>query len=190
MEHLSRFPGVGQKSALRMALYLLKRPESEAIALSESLLKMRTETQFCTQCFNLSDGELCQVCSSPSRDEGLVCVVKDFQDVIAIENTGQFRGRYHVLGGLISPVDGIGPNDIKIPHLLNRVEQGEIKEAIIALSATLEGDTTEYYLAKKLKALGVEVSTLSKGISVGGELEYADEMSLAQSIKNRVRMKS
>ncbi len=188
VEQLSRFPGIGQKSALRMALFLLKRPESETIALSEAILKMRTEIKFCKQCFNLSDGELCNVCASPSKDESVVCVVKDFQDVIAIENTGQYNGHYHVLGGLISPVDGVGPNDIKIPQLLNRASDGTIKEAIIALSATLEGDTTEYYIAKKLREIGVEVSTLSKGISVGGELEYADEMSLARSIKNRIKM--
>jgi recombination protein RecR len=188
VEQLSRFPGIGQKSALRMALFLLKRPEAETIALGDAILKMRTEIKFCKQCFNLSDADLCNVCNSPSKDESVVCVVKDFQDVIAIENTGQYNGHYHVLGGLISPVDGVGPSDIKIPQLLSRASSGVIKEAIIALSATLEGDTTEYYIAKKLRELGVDVSTLSKGISVGGELEYADEMSLARSIKNRIKM--
>ena len=186
VEHLSRFPGVGKKSALRMALFLLKRSEGETIELSESLLKMRTQIQYCQQCFNLSDGPLCNVCSSPSKDISIVCIVKDFQDVIAIENTGQYNGLFHVLGGLISPVDGIGPSDVKIPELLSRVKGNDIKEAVIALSSTLEGDTTEYYIAKKLREIGVKVSTLSKGIAVGGELEYADEITLARSIKNRV----
>lgn len=186
VEHLSRFPGVGKKSALRMALFLLKRSEGETIELSEALLKMRTQIQYCEQCFNLSDGPLCNVCSSPSKDTSTVCIVKDFQDVIAIENTGQYNGLFHVLGGLVSPVDGIGPSDVKIPELLSRVKQNDIKEAVIALSSTLEGDTTEYYIAKKLRDLGVQVSTLSKGIAVGGELEYADEITLARSIKNRV----
>lgn len=186
VEHLSRFPGVGKKSALRMALFLLKRSEGETIELCESLLKMRTQIQYCQQCFNLSDGPLCNVCSSPSKDISIVCIVKDFQDVIAIENTGQYNGLFHVLGGLISPVDGIGPSDVKIPELLSRVKGNDIKEAVIALSSTLEGDTTEYYIAKKLREIGVKVSTLSKGIAVGGELEYADEITLARSIKNRV----
>jgi len=147
---------------------------------------MRTQIQYCQQCFNLSDGPLCNVCSSPSKDISIVCIVKDFQDVIAIENTGQYNGLFHVLGGLISPVDGIGPSDVKIPELLSRVKENDIKEAVIALSSTLEGDTTEYYIAKKLREIGVKVSTLSKGIAVGGELEYADEITLARSIKNRV----
>lgn len=188
VEQLSRFPGVGQKSALRMVLFLLKQTESDTVALSQALLKMRTEIQFCEKCFNISDAKLCNVCNSPSKDERIVCIVKDFQDVIAIENTGQYNGHYHVLGGLISPVDGIGPSNIKIPELLDRVGQGHIKEAIIALSSTLEGDTTEYYIAKKLKEMGVNVTSLSKGIAVGGELEYADEITLARSIKNRVTM--
>ena len=188
VEQLSKFPGVGHKSALRMALHLLKKSEGDTIDISQALINMRTEIKFCRQCFNISDAELCNVCNSPSKDESVVCVVKDFQDVIAIENTGQYNGHFHVLGGLISPVDGIGPSDIKIPQLLTRVEQGTIKEAIIALSSTLEGDTTEYYIAKKLRELNLKVSTLSKGISVGGELEYADEMTLARSIRNRVNL--
>lgn len=186
VEQLSRFPGVGKKSALRMALFLLKRSEGDTVVLSDALLKMRTQIQYCNQCFNLSDAPLCNVCSSPSKDASIVCIVKDFQDVIAIENTGQYHGLFHVLGGLISPVDGVGPSDVKIPELLNRVKENNIKEAVIALSSTLEGDTTEYYIAKKLSDLGVKVSTLSKGIAVGGELEYADEITLARSIKNRI----
>ncbi|MDB9883027.1 recombination mediator RecR [Bacteroidia bacterium] len=190
VEQLSKFPGIGQKSALRMALYLLKKSESETVELSQALINLRTEIKFCQQCFNLSDGELCNVCASPSKDATLVCVVKDFQDVIAIENTGQYNGHFHVLGGLISPVDGIGPSDIKIPELLNRVSKGEITEAILALSSTLEGDTTEFYIAKKLREMNIKVSTLSKGIAVGGELEYADEMTLARSIRNRTSLGS
>jgi recombination protein RecR len=186
VEQLSRFPGVGKKSALRMALFLLKRSEGDTFEMSDALLKMRTQIKYCNQCFNLSDSPLCNVCSSPSKDTSIVCIVKDFQDVIAIENTGQYHGLFHVLGGLISPVDGVGPSDVKIPELLNRVKENNIKEAVIALSSTLEGDTTEYYIAKKLSDLGVKVSTLSKGIAVGGELEYADEITLARSIKNRI----
>lgn len=190
VEQLSRFPGVGKKSALRMALHLLKRSEGDTLELSRALIDLRTEIKFCKQCFNLSDGELCNICNSPSKDESIVCVVKDFQDVIAIENTGQYNGHFHVLGGLISPVDGVGPRDVKIPELLARASEGTIKEVIVALSSTLEGDTTEYYVAKKLRELGIKVSTLSKGISVGGELEYADEMTLARSIRNRVKLES
>ncbi|MFT4826793.1 MAG: recombination protein RecR [Bacteroidia bacterium] len=188
VDQLSRFPGVGKKSALRMALFLLKKEEMDTVELSQALITMRTEIKFCKQCYNISDAELCNVCNSPSKDQSVVCVVKDFQDVLAIENTGQYNGLFHVLGGLVSPVDGIGPSDIKIPELLSRVEKGEISEAILALSSTLEGDTTEYYIAKKLRAIGIKVSTLSKGIAVGGELEYADEMTLARSIRNRVNL--
>jgi len=190
VEQLSRFPGIGQKSALRMALYLLKRPDTEAMELSQAILKMRTEIKFCVKCYNISDADICNVCASPSKDSSIVCVVKDFQDVLAIENTGQYNGHFHVLGGLISPVDGIGPSDVRIPELLQRAATGEIKEAILALSSTLEGDTTEYYIAKKLGEIGVKVTTLSKGIAVGGELEYADEMTLARSIRNRVSLES
>jgi recombination protein RecR len=188
VDQLSKFPGVGQKSALRMALFLLKKEEIDTVELSQALITMRTDIKFCKQCYNISDAELCNVCMSPSKDQSVVCVVKDFQDVLAIENTGQYTGLFHVLGGLVSPVDGIGPSDIKIPELLSRVEKGEIKEAILALSSTLEGDTTEFYIAKKLRVLGIKVSTLSKGIAVGGELEYADEMTLARSIRNRVNL--
>ncbi len=190
VEQLSRFPGIGQKSALRMALYLLKRPDTEAMELSQAILKMRTEIKFCVKCYNISDADICNVCASPSKDSSIVCVVKDFQDVLAIENTGQYNGHFHVLGGLISPVDGIGPSDVRVPELLQRAATGEIKEAILALSSTLEGDTTEYYIAKKLGEIGVKVTTLSKGIAVGGELEYADEMTLARSIRNRVSLES
>ncbi len=190
VEQLSKFPGIGKKSALRMALYLLKKSESETLDLSAVLVKLRTEIKFCKKCYNLSDGDLCNVCTSPSKDESIVCVVKDFQDVLAIESTGQYVGHFHVLGGLISPVDGVGPNDVRVPELISRVSEGVIQEVIIALSATLEGDTTEYYIAKKMNELGVKVSTLSKGISVGGELEYADEMTLARSIRNRTNLEA
>ncbi|MFY0644780.1 MAG: recombination protein RecR [Bacteroidia bacterium] len=188
VEQLSKFPGIGKKSALRMALYLLKRPEEEALSMAEAMTKMRTEIKYCKQCFNLSDGDLCNVCQSPSRDAHIICVVKDFQDVLALENTGQYSGHYHVLGGLISPIDGIGPSDIKIPELITRVQEHDIHEIIVALSATMEGDTTEFYIARKMQDLEKKVSTLAKGISVGGELEYADQMTLARSLQNRVKM--
>lgn len=188
VDQLSRFPGIGKKSALRMALHLLKKDEGDTVELSQALIQLRTEIKFCKECYNISDAELCNVCSSPSKDGTTVCVVKDFQDVLAIENTGQYNGLFHVLGGLISPVDGVGPSDVKIPELIQRVERGEIKEVIVALSSTLEGDTTEYYISKKMHDLGLKVSTLSKGIAVGGELEYADEITLARSIRNRVNL--
>lgn len=188
VDQLSKFPGVGKKSALRMALHLLKKDEGDTVELSHALIQLRTEIKFCKECYNISDAELCNVCSSPSKDTSTVCVVRDFQDVLAIENTGQYSGLFHVLGGLISPVDGIGPSDVKIPELIQRVERGEIKEVIVALSSTLEGDTTEYYISKKMHDLGLKVSTLSKGIAVGGELEYADEITLARSIRNRVNL--
>lgn len=172
-----------------MVLNLLKRPEGETLELARALERMRLDIRFCEQCFNLSDDHLCSVCKSPSRDEHTICIVKDFQDVIAIENTAQYNGQYHVLGGLISPVEGIGPQDIKIPQLIDRIKEKEVNEIILALSSTMEGDTTEFYIARKVTEMGVKVSTLSKGISVGGELEYTDEISLARSIKNRIEMK-
>lgn len=189
VEHLSQFPGIGKKSAMRIALHLLKRPASETVALGKAIIDMRENIRYCSKCFNLSDGDLCSICNSPSRDESVVCIVKDFQDVIALENTGQYSGQYHVLGGLISPIDGVGPSDIKIAELIHRVKQDGVKEIILALSSTMEGDTTEFYIAQKMQELDVEVSTLSKGISVGGELEYADEITLARSLQNRVKMK-
>lgn len=185
---LSQFPGVGKKSAFRMVLHLLKRPSQETEALAQAIAKMRNEIQYCKKCFNISDKELCNLCLSPSRDETIICVVKEFQDIVALETTGHYHGVYHVLGGLISPIDGVGPSDVKIQELLERVKNNGVQEVILALSATMEGDTTEYYIAKKLQELEVQVSTLSKGISVGGELEYADEVSLARSLKTRIRV--
>lgn len=189
VDHLSQFPGIGQKSAMRMVLFLLKRPESETVHLADAIRDMRLNIQYCTQCFHLSDGPLCQICSSPSRDAQTLCIVKDFQDVMALEATSQFSGHYHVLGGLISPIDGVGPSDIRIPELIQRAKEQEIKEVILALSATMEGETTELYIARKMQELGIEVSTLSKGITVGGELEYADEVTLGRSLRNRVQMR-
>jgi recombination protein RecR len=186
VEQLSQFPGVGKKSAFRMILHLLKRPNTDTEALAKALITMRSDIQYCKQCFNISDKEICNICNSPSRDSSLICVVKEFQDIVALETTGHYHGVYHVLGGLISPIDGVGPSDIKIPELLTRISENDVTEVILALSATLEGDTTEYYIAKKMTEKGIKVSTLSKGISVGGELEYADEVSLARSLKTRV----
>ncbi len=185
VEALSGFPGIGRRTALRLVMHLLKRPDVEVARMAEALLKLKTDLHFCRICNNVSDGELCQVCSNPSRDASLVCVVEDFSDQMAIESTGQYRGVYHVLGGLISPMDGIGPEDIHLQALLDRVQQGGIQEVIMAFSATVEGDTTMYYLARKLKDSAVKTSCIARGIAVGGEIEYADEITLARSLQQR-----
>ena len=183
---LSKFPGVGKKSAMRMVLHLLKQEVVEVNKLGEAIIKLRNNIRYCTRCGNVSDTELCNICNSPKRDQKLICVVEDLRDVIAIENTGQFTGTYHVLGGLISPVNGIGPDELNITALLNRVVQEQTQEVIMALSATMEGDTTVFYLSKKLKDLNIRVTTISRGIAIGGELEYADEITLGRSIALRV----
>jgi recombination protein RecR len=186
VNELSKFPGVGKKSAMRMVLHLLKQEVVEVNKLGEAIIKLRNNIRYCTRCGNVSDTELCNICNSPKRDQQLICVVEDLRDVIAIENTGQFTGTYHVLGGLISPVNGIGPDELNIAALLNRVVQEQSQEVIMALSATMEGDTTVFYLSKKLKDLNIRVSTISRGIAIGGELEYADEITLGRSIALRV----
>ena len=185
VNELSRLPGVGKKTALRYALHLLRREKEGAEALASSIHNMRQQIQFCKTCYNISDTEVCSICSNPVRNTGIICVVQDIRDVMAVENTGMFKGRYHVLGGLISPIDGIGPNDLFIDSLLGRINS-EIKEVILALSATTEGDTTTFYLARKLQATGVEISTLARGVPVGDELEYTDEITLGRSLQNRV----
>lgn len=182
----SKLPGVGQKTALRLVLHLLKQPAAEVNRLSESLVCLTRDIRFCTTCYNLSDGETCGVCASPKRDKRLICVVEDTRDVMAIENTNQYQGVYHVLGGLISPMDGVGPSDLYIEPLVERVREGDVDEVILALSATMEGDTTIFYLYKKLRDLGVKISTIARGIAFGGELEYVDEVTLARSIATRV----
>ena len=185
VEALSSFPGIGQRTALRLGMYLLKRPEMEVANLASALLKLKTELHLCEICGNVSDHKRCDVCKNPRRSEGVICIVEDFSDLMAIESTAQFKGKYHVLGGLISPMDGIGPDDLNISMLISRVENGLVEEVMMALSATVEGDTTMFYLAKKLKPFGVTVTCIARGIAVGGEIEYADEVTLGRSIAQR-----
>jgi len=186
VEEISGLPGIGKKSALRLALHLLKQPESQAIALGDSLKKLVTEIKYCRDCHNFSDSEICEICINPKRNGEILCVVEDVRDVMAIENTGKFRGKYLVLGGKISPMEGIGPNQLHISSIERKLGNGEVKELIFALSATMEGDTTAYYIYKKFKNFNVSFSTIARGISVGDELEYADEISLGRSIQNRL----
>lgn len=181
----SSLPGIGRKTALRLALHLLTQDEQHVQEFSNSLTKMRKHIKFCRQCFNISDSELCAICESHRRDRSLVCVVEGIKDVMAIESTGQYNGLYHVLGGVISPIEGISPSDLEIDALLSRLDKGEIKELIMAISPTIEGDTTIYYISKKLNEVDVKISTLARGISFGGELEYADELTLGRSIASR-----
>ncbi|WP_375323874.1 recombination mediator RecR [Flagellimonas sp. GZD32] len=183
---VSQLPGIGKRTALRLALHLLKQPEEQTELLANALLKLRTEVNFCKNCFNISDTELCEICANPKRDETLVCVVEDIRDVMAIENTSQYNGLYHVLGGKISPMEGVGPQDLNIIPLINKVRQGKIKELIFALSSTMEGDTTNFYIFRQLEGVDVATSTIARGIAVGDELEYADEVTLGRSILNRV----
>ncbi|MDO8991536.1 recombination mediator RecR [Daejeonella sp.] len=186
VNEFSSLPGIGQKTALRLVLHLLNQPQAEVEKFSNSLLILKRDIRYCNECHNISDHELCQICSSVKRDKTLICVVEDTRDVMAIENTGQYQGGYHVMGGLISPMDGIGPSDLNIESLVKRVQGGGIKEVILALSATMEGDTTIFYLYKKLKDAGVSISTIARGIAFGGELEYVDEITLGRSIVTRV----
>ena len=186
VEEISGLPGIGKKSALRLALHLLKQPASQAVALGDSLKKLVTEIQYCRQCHNFSDSEVCEICADPKRAEEVICVVEDVRDVMAIENTGKFRGKYLVLGGKISPMEGIGPGKLNISSIEKRLEEGIVQELIFALSATMEGDTTAYFIYKKFKNSNVKFSTIARGISVGDELEYADEISLGRSIQNRL----
>lgn len=185
VEGLSGFPGIGKRTALRLVMYLLNRPETEVKQLSESLLRLKTDLHLCEKCCNVSDTICCTICSNAMRQQEVICVVEDFSDQMAIESTAQFIGVYHILGGLISPMDGVGPDDIHIQKLIERVQNGEVSEIILALSATVEGDTTMYYIAKKLQPLGVKITTIARGISVGGEIEYADEITLGRSLLQR-----
>jgi len=186
VNEMSQLPGIGKRTALRLVLHMLKQPKEQIIALSESLQTMRNDIKFCKSCHNISDVELCEICSNPNRNEEIICVVEDVRDVMAIENTSSFKGLYHVLGGKISPMDGIGPHDLNIESLVNKVKQGHIKELIFALSSTMEGDTTNFYIFKQIQDYKVTTSTIARGISVGDELEYADEITLGRSILNRV----
>ncbi len=186
VNELSKFPGVGKKSAMRMVLHLLKQHEQDVIKLGEAVIKLRTQIKYCKRCGNVSDAEVCNICNNPKRNQKNICLVEDLRDVIAIENTSQYNGTYHVLGGLISPVNGVGPDDLNIISLIERIKTEETTEVIMALSATMEGDTTVFYLSKKLKEFSVSISTISRGIAIGGELEYADEITLGRSIALRV----
>jgi len=187
---ISRLPGIGKKTALRLALHLLKREEEQSRSLAEAIVNMRTKTTYCIKCHNIADHTLCNICNNPKRDASIICVVVDTRDVLAIEATSQYKGLYHVLGGIISPLEGIGPSDLQIDSLVTRVEgtnQDEpVNEVILALSPTMEGDTTAFYLQKKLKATAVKVSTIARGVPIGGDLEYADEITLGRSIVSRV----
>lgn len=182
---LSRLPGLGRKTALRLALYLLRREPEQAEALSHAIAEMRRSVKYCTICHNISESEVCPLCSNPARDSSTICVVETVKDVMSIENTGQYRGLYHVLGGVISPIDGIGPDQLEINSLVERVAAGGVKEIILALSATMEGETTDFYIYRKLGTLPVEITQLARGVSVGNELEYTDEITLGRSLLNR-----
>jgi len=186
VNELSALPGIGRKTALRLALFILRRELSYAERLSESIAKLRKEVQYCRECHNICDSELCGICSNPLRDRTMVCVVENVREVMAIENTAQYHGVYHVLGGVISPVDGIGPADLETESLVARVASGGVKEVIFALRTTMEGDTTNFYLWRKLEPYNIAVSVIARGISVGDEIEYADEITLGRSIINRV----
>jgi recombination protein RecR len=182
----SRLPGIGKKTALRLVLHLLKQDPAEVNQFSEVIARVRSEIRFCRNCNNISDTDICSICSNPMRKQQMICVVENIRDVIAIESTQQFNGTYHVLGGVISPLDGVGPDQLFIDQLTERVKRAGTEEVIFALSPTIQGDTTIYYIQKKLHALPVRVTTIARGISFGGELEYADEMTLARSLQNRL----
>ncbi|MDE6273293.1 MAG: recombination mediator RecR [Muribaculaceae bacterium] len=186
VEQLSKLPGIGGKTALRLALYLLREEENVAVGIGESLIEMRRKIRYCKKCHNISENEVCELCSNPRRDPATVCVVESVKDVLTIEATRQFSGLYHVLGGVISPLDGISPSDLEIDSLVERVKNEDIKEVILALNPTIEGDTTNFYIFRRLAETGVKVSILARGISIGNELEFTDELTLGRSIINRV----
>lgn len=186
VEEISGLPGIGKKSAVRLALHLLRQPSSQGLSLGNAIQKLVTDIRYCKECHNFSDEEYCEICNNPKRNSETLCIVEDVRDVMAIENTAKFYGKYLVLGGKISPMEGIGPNQLNISSIEKKLNEGEVKELIFALSATMEGDTTAYYLYKKFKSYPVIFSTIARGISVGDELEYADELSLGRSITNRL----
>ena len=190
VEAFSQLPGVGRKTALRLVLHLLRQSTDDVDSFADAVIRVKHDVKYCKVCHNISDDETCSICSDARRDTSLVCVVENVQDVMAIENTQQFHGLYHVLGGIISPMDGIGPNDLEIDSLVRRVEEGGVKEVILALASTMEGDTTNFYISRKLKDTGVKLSVIARGISVGDELEYTDEVTLGRSILNRTPLDS
>ncbi|MFD0763184.1 recombination mediator RecR [Lutibacter aestuarii] len=186
VNEVSQLPGIGKRTALRLVLHLLKQPASQTHQLSASLNNLVNDIKLCKKCHNISDVEICEICANPSRNSEIICVVEDVRDVMAIENTSQFKGLYHVLGGKISPIEGIGPQNLTIDSLIEKVKEGLVKEVIFALSSTIEGDTTNFYIYKQLEKLAVKTSTIARGIAVGDELEYADEVTLGRSIVNRI----
>ena len=186
VNEISRLPGIGNKTALRLVLHLLQQPVQDVERLSESLIQLRKEIKHCVKCRNISDQDVCEICISKKRDQGLICVVEDTRDVMAIENTNQYNGVYHVLGGLISPMDGVGPSQLNIDSLIERLKENQVEEVLLALSATMEGDTTIFYLYKKMKEFNIRITTIARGIAFGGELEYVDEVTLGRSIATRI----
>jgi recombination protein RecR len=186
VDAFASLPGIGRKTALRLVLHLLRRDPQESERISHAISRMRQGVRFCQVCRNASDEAICNICSNPARKTGLVCVVENLRDLLAIEQTGQYAGRYHVLGGVISPIDGIGPENLEIESLLQRAQEKEFNEVLMALSPTIEGDTTVFYLSSRLEELGIKVTTLARGVSFGGDLEYVDEMTLARSIAARL----
>ncbi len=185
VSEISRLPGIGRKTALRLALHLLREDVATSVALGEAIINMRKGISYCRVCHNISETDICPVCADPRRDSSTVCVVENVKDVLIFENTGSYRGLYHVLGGVISPIDGIGPDKLKIDALVTRVANGDIKEVILALGATMEGDTTDYYIYKRLEPYNIKVTQLARGVSVGNEIEYTDEITLGRSLLNR-----
>ena len=186
VNEISNLPGIGKKSALRLVLFLLRQPESQSKNLANAISEMRLNVNFCKNCHNISDLDVCEICSNPRRDQSVICVVEDIRDVMAIEKTSSFNGLYHVLGGKISPIDGIGPDDLNIESLVEKVKNNPIKEVIFALSTTMEGDTTNFYIYRQISAYNTATSTIARGISVGDDLEYADEITLGRSITDRI----
>lgn len=190
VQEFTKLPGVGRRTALRMVLHMLKQDSKVVHGFAHSLVKLKDEVKYCAVCHNLSDTEVCSICSNPLRDHSTICVVENIRGVLSIENTGQFRGLYHVLGGVISPMDGVGPADLQLDSLVERVKQGNVNEVILALNPTMEGDTTNFYISRKLAGVPVKLSVLARGVSVGDDLEYTDELTLGRSITNRIELKS
>ncbi len=186
VNEFAKLPGIGRRTAIRLALHTLKQSESEVEMFGNSIIKLKKEIKYCQKCHNISDNDICEICSQTSRDTKLICVVENIKDVMTIENTQQFNGLYHVLGGLISPMDGVSPDDLTIDKLVNRLKTGEVKEVILALSTTMEGDTTNFYIYRKISKFGIKTTTIARGIAIGDELEYSDEVTLGRSILNRV----
>jgi recombination protein RecR len=190
VNEFAKLPGIGKKTALRLVLHLLRQNENEVSHFSEVIAKMRSEIKFCQRCFNVSDGDICSICANSMRKQDVICVVENIRDVIAIESTQQYSGTYHVLGGVISPLDGIGPDQLNIESLIHRIQKEKTEEIIFALNPNIQGDTTIYYIQKKLQPSSIRITTIARGIAFGGELEYADEMTLARSLQNRLPVES